>query len=66
MGDSPQGRIARWTCRVGDHVRAREVIAEIESDKANFDVEAPADGVIEAIFLPVDATFSGDVVLARP
>jgi len=60
-----EARVLRWTCRVGDHVRAGQTIAEIETEKANIEVDAPADGIIESILVPADSIFRGDVVLAR-
>lgn len=47
-----EGTVGEWRKRVGDGVSRGEVIATIESDKATFDVEAPADGVLLAIRVP--------------
>lgn len=44
-----EGKVQEWLKRVGDPVRSGEVIAVVESDKASFDVESPADGVLLAI-----------------
>jgi pyruvate dehydrogenase E2 component (dihydrolipoamide acetyltransferase) len=41
------GRIAGWLKRSGDHLRAGEVMLEVESDKATVEVEAPADGILQ-------------------
>lgn len=66
MGESAsEARVIKWSCRVGDRVRAGHAIAEIESDKVTVELEAPADGVIEAILVPTDSVFRGSVVLAR-
>lgn len=40
------GRITRWAKKVGDPVKAGETVVEIETDKINSEVEAPADGFI--------------------
>ncbi len=44
-----EGRLARWVVAVGDAVRAGQVIAEVETDKATMEVEAVEDGVIHSI-----------------
>lgn len=41
--------IAAWKKQPGDPVRAGEVIAEVETDKAIVEVESPADGVLTQI-----------------
>lgn len=38
--------VAQWTKNEGDHVKLDEVIAEIESDKATFELTAEADGIL--------------------
>ena len=43
------GTIARWFKSEGDAVKAGEVIVEVEAEKVTQEVEAPADGVLEAI-----------------
>ncbi len=35
-----EGNLARWMKRVGDPVRAGDVLAEIETDKATMEVDA--------------------------
>lgn len=50
MGDGMvTGKILSWRKKVGDPVRAGEVIAEIETDKANVEIESSKDGVISQI-----------------
>ena len=41
-----EGRIVSWKKKVGDAVRRGEVIAEVETDKANMELEAYSDGVL--------------------
>jgi pyruvate dehydrogenase E2 component (dihydrolipoamide acetyltransferase) len=41
-----EGRLAKWHVKEGDSVRSGDVIAEIETDKATMEVEAPEDGTI--------------------
>ena len=50
-----EGSLAKWLVKVGDTVRAGDVIAEIETDKATMEVEAVDEGVISAILVPEGA-----------
>src|SRR6185369_1949543 len=42
--------VARWAKRKGDPVSAGELVAEIETDKATFEVTSPVDGTLLEIF----------------
>jgi pyruvate dehydrogenase E2 component (dihydrolipoamide acetyltransferase) len=42
--------LATWHKHQGDDVKAGDVIAEIETDKTNFDLTAPVDGVLLETF----------------
>jgi pyruvate/2-oxoglutarate dehydrogenase complex dihydrolipoamide acyltransferase (E2) component len=46
-----EGVVIKFVKKVGDEVETDELIAEIESDKANIEVTSPIDGVIEEIFV---------------
>lgn len=47
MGQSvAEGTILRWRKKVGDPIAADEIIAEIESDKINIEVESPVEGTL--------------------
>jgi pyruvate dehydrogenase E1 component beta subunit len=46
-----EGKLARWLKQVGDDVRAGDVIAEIETDKATMEVEAVDEGRLEQILV---------------
>jgi pyruvate dehydrogenase E1 component beta subunit len=47
-----EGKLARWLKKEGEHVKAGEVIAEIETDKATMEVEAVDEGVLTKILVP--------------
>jgi pyruvate dehydrogenase E1 component beta subunit len=47
-----EGKIARWVKSEGDEVRAGDVLAEIETDKATMEVEAVDEGVLAKIVIP--------------
>jgi pyruvate dehydrogenase E2 component (dihydrolipoamide acetyltransferase) len=47
-----EGTLARWLKAEGDAIRAGDVIAEIETDKATMEVEAVDEGVLGKILVP--------------
>ncbi len=47
-----EGKLAKWLKKAGDAVRAGDVIAEIETDKATMEVEAVDDGRLSEILVP--------------
>ena len=44
-----EGTIVEWKKKSGDEVKTGEVLAEVESDKATFDLEAESDGVLQIL-----------------
>ena len=46
-----EGTLARWLKKEGDTIRAGDVIAEIETDKATMEVEAVDEGVLGKILV---------------
>ncbi len=46
-----EGKLAKWLKKVGDDVRAGDVIAEIETDKATMEVEAVDEGTLAQILV---------------
>ena len=46
-----EGKLARWLKKVGEEIRAGDVIAEIETDKATMEVEAVDEGVLGKILV---------------
>jgi len=47
-----EGKLAKWLKSIGDSVRAGDVLAEIETDKATMEVEAVDEGTLTAILVP--------------
>lgn len=43
------GTVSRWLKSEGDHVEQGEAILEVETDKVNMEVEAPASGILVGI-----------------
>ena len=60
LGDfMTEGTVTRWTKAKGDHVDQGEVLAEIESEKLNYDLEATVTGIFHPVVnegdtVPVD------------
>jgi pyruvate dehydrogenase E2 component (dihydrolipoamide acetyltransferase) len=50
-----EGNIARWLKKEGEEVKAGDVIAEIETDKATMEVEAVDEGRLGKILVPEGA-----------
>ena len=50
-----EGNLSKWLVNIGDKVKAGDVIAEVETDKATMEVEAVDEGKITHLivdFLP--------------
>ena len=47
-----EGTLARWLKKEGEAVKAGDVIAEIETDKATMEVEAVDEGILGKILIP--------------
>jgi pyruvate dehydrogenase E2 component (dihydrolipoamide acetyltransferase) len=44
-----EGTVVEWKKKSGEEVKRGDVLAEVESDKATFDLEAEADGVLSIL-----------------
>ena len=60
-----EGSIVKWLVKVGDTVKAGDILAEIETDKATMEVEAVDEGTITTILfdagsnnIPVNSTIA--------
>ena len=50
LGESvSEATVARWTKKPGERVKKDEVLVELETDKVNLEVAAPADGVLAQV-----------------
>jgi len=62
--DMEEATIVRWLVEEGAEVKKGEPVLEIDTDKTSFEIEAPADGAIQALrgeegdTLPVGATLA--------
>ncbi len=51
-----EGRLLEWKVQEGDRVEPSDVLAEIETDKANMDIESLKGGVVRKILVEAGAT----------
>lgn len=47
-----EGTLVRWLKNVGDSVRAGDVLAEVETDKATMEMPADENGILGRIYIP--------------
>ena len=59
------GTVTRWVRAVGDAVVEGEVVCEVETEKVNAEVEAPATGTIVAILVEPGTTVAVGTPIAR-
>ena len=52
-----EGKLVEWKVKEGDQVEAGDLLAEVETDKANMDIEALRGGIVRALLAS-----EGDVV----
>jgi pyruvate dehydrogenase E2 component (dihydrolipoamide acetyltransferase) len=60
-----EGTIATWHKKVGDTVKAGDILVEIETDKATMEYEAYEDGVLTEILVQVGETVAIGTPIAR-
>ncbi|MCW6537000.1 pyruvate dehydrogenase complex dihydrolipoamide acetyltransferase [Sphingomonas lycopersici] len=60
-----EGTLAKWLVKEGDTVKAGDLMAEIETDKATMEFEAVDEGVVEKIVVPegADGVKVGEVIM---
>ena len=51
-----EGTVVRWLKKEGDTVQAKDLLLEVETDKAVVEVEAGHDGVLRRIMVPAGVT----------
>lgn len=59
-----EGLLLNWLKQAGDSVKAGEVVAEVEADKATVEIEAPQDGVLLELKAEVGEELSEGAVIA--
>jgi len=57
------GKILNWSKSEGDQVERGDILAEVETDKANLEIESFHQGVLLKIMTPADSTANvGDII----
>jgi pyruvate/2-oxoglutarate dehydrogenase complex dihydrolipoamide acyltransferase (E2) component len=60
-----EGTITNWLVSVGDELKEGDVIATVETEKVDTDLEAPATGVLDEIVVEAGTTVGVGSVVAR-
>src|SRR2546430_5054945 len=50
------GKIIKWIKKEGDRVQSGDILAEVETDKADVEMEAFGGGVLRKILVPAGST----------
>src|SRR5205085_2883848 len=59
-----EGRVIAWHKTEGERVAKGEILFEVETDKANMEIESPAAGIVRRILVPADATVPVTTLIA--
>ncbi len=59
-----EGRLIAWHKNEGDRVEKGEVLFEVETDKANMEIESPASGYVRHLLVEADATVPVTTLIA--
>ena len=62
--DMEAGKLVRWKIKPGDHVKRGDIVAEVETEKANIDVEIFATGIVHELLVQTDQKVPVGTVLA--
>jgi pyruvate dehydrogenase E2 component (dihydrolipoamide acetyltransferase) len=54
--DMTEGKLARWLIKEGERIDKGQALAEIETDKAVVEIDAPATGILQKIIVSEDQT----------
>jgi 2-oxoglutarate dehydrogenase E2 component (dihydrolipoamide succinyltransferase) len=57
--------VGTWHKKIGDSIKAGELLVDLETDKVVLEVPAPQDGVISQIFFETGSTVQGHQLLAE-
>lgn len=60
-----EGELVEWLVAEGDTVTAGQPIAVVETEKVNAEIEAPEDGVVEALLVQAGDDVEVGAVIAR-
>jgi pyruvate/2-oxoglutarate dehydrogenase complex dihydrolipoamide acyltransferase (E2) component len=57
-----EGVVTRWFVADGDHVSAGQLVAEVQVDKVDAEVDAPADGLLRVVVAEDGVARQGEVI----
>lgn len=63
--DMEQGKIVEWLVKPGDYVHRGDLVAVVDTDKADIDVESFEEGVIAELLVDIGTTVPVGTALAR-
>ncbi|KFF61094.1 dehydrogenase [Cryobacterium sp. MLB-32] len=63
--DMEQGKIVEWLVKPGDYVHRGDLVAVVDTDKADIDVESFEEGVIAELLVDIGMTVPVGTALAR-
>jgi len=62
--NNDEATLTRWIKKEGDQVNEGDPIAEMETDKVNYELEAPASGILTEILVGDDQVVKFGAVIA--
>ena len=65
VGHGGIGVVRRWLVGEGDHVKEGDVLAEVELEKANVDVESPVSGRVVRLLVEEEEEVDAGTVIAH-
>ncbi|MGZ6969997.1 MAG: biotin/lipoyl-containing protein, partial [Acidimicrobiia bacterium] len=63
--DMDEGRVVEWKVKPGDTVHRGDIVAVVDTDKADVEIEVFENGVIDELVVPEGDTVPVGTVLAR-
>ncbi len=63
--DSTPAKITQWVVEVGDPVKKFAPVVQVETDKATFEIAAPASGILVELVVPEGARVTAGTVLGH-
>lgn len=59
-----EGVVTSWKVKEGQTVKKGQIVLEIETDKAVFEIDSPASGVVTKVLVPEGETVPINTLLA--
>ncbi len=65
LGDMEEGKILNWLKKEGDTIKKGDIVAEIETEKVNIEMESFVEGTLRKILVPAgqSAPVGADIAL---